>query len=135
MIFHHFYNLFYLKGSKLPLICSVCSYHRYTVLCSSRRSYMVPKKEEDWPKCVKTCWRKLPPVPIETGLAQKWVRPNKVPAGQYGQYRCVDSSQGMGPFISRDVEKKGGPRNYYRSKIISFYFFDPLTFIEASLIQ
>ena len=85
---------------------------------------MVPKKEEDWPKCVKTCWRKLPPVPIDTGLAQKWVRPNKVPAGQYGQYRCVDSSQGMGPFINRDVEKKGGPRNYYRSKIMSFYIYD-----------
>ena len=94
---------------------------------------MVPKKEEDWPKCVKTCWRKLPPVPIETGLAQKWVRPNKVPAGQYGQYRCVDSSQGMGPFISKDVEKKGGPRNYYRSKIMSFYLYD-FFYIKPSLI-
>ena len=95
---------------------------------------MVPKKEEDWPKCVKTCWRKLPPVPIETGLAQKWVRPNKVPAGQYGQYRCVDSSQGMGPFISKDVEKKGGPRNYYRSKFMSFYLYDVFISIKASLI-
>ena len=87
---------------------------RYTALCSSRLSYIVPKKKADWPKCVKACWRKLPPVPVETGLAQQWIRPNKIPSGSYGYYRCIDRSHGMGPFISKNVKEKGGPRNFYR---------------------
>ena len=87
---------------------------RYTVLCSTRLSYLAPKTKDYWPKCVKSCWRKLPPVPPETGLSQRWVRPNKIPAGQYGQYRCIDTSLGLGPYISSTVNEKGGPRNFYR---------------------
>ena len=83
-------------------------------MCSSRLSYLAPKKKDNWPKCVKSCGRKLPPIPAETGLTQTWVRPNRVPAGQYGQYRCTDTSQGMGPYISESVKEKGGPRNFYR---------------------
>ena len=84
------------------------------MLCSARLSYLAPKKKEDWPRCVKACWRKLPPVPVETGLSQQWTRPNKIPAGRYGYYRCIDQSHGMGPFISEHVKEKGGPRNFYR---------------------
>ena len=84
------------------------------MLCSARLTYLAPKKNEDWPRCVKACWRKLPPVPVETGLSQQWIRPNKIPAGRYGYYRCIDQSHGMGPFISEHVKEKGGPRNFYR---------------------
>ena len=87
---------------------------RYKNENNSRLSYLAPKKKENWPKCVKSCWRKLPPLPIETGLAQQWTRPNKIPAGSFGYYRCIDRSQGMGPYISEDVTETGGPRNFYR---------------------
>ena len=94
---------------------NIDTFLRYTVLCSSRLSYIAPKKEENWPKCVNACWRKLPPVPSQTGLAQQWIRPNKIPAGQFGHYRCTDPSLGMGPYISANVKEKGGSRNFYRS--------------------
>ena len=94
-------------------IFNINMFVRYTVLCTSRLSYTAPKTEEGWPKCVKTCWRKLPPVPSETGLAQQYIRPNKVPAGNYGRYNCKDPSQGMGPYIGSDVKEKGGPYPIY----------------------
>lgn len=114
--FHYFDFGFinYIRLSLILIIQILQKSLRYTVLCSTRLSYLAPKKKEDWPRCVKACWRKLPPVPVETGLSQQWTRPNKIPAGRYGYYRCIDQSHGMGPFISEHVKEKGGPRNFYR---------------------
>ena len=98
----------------LKIIVNIIISIRYTVLCTSLLSYTAPETKHSWPKCVKTCWRKLPPVPVETGLAQQMIRANKIPAGEYGEYHCNDPSQGMGPFISADVKEKGGSQNSYR---------------------
>ena len=71
-------------------------YHAYdekfTILCSTRKVYDTPKT---WPKCVNFCPMRIPYVPpSKTGLMG--VEPlNTIPSGQFGQYRCQDTTLGV----------------------------------------
>ena len=68
---------------------------KYTILCTTRKTYNIPKKTTDWPTCVKSCPRQLTYLPLQkTGLIRTEA-PNTVPAGQYGQYVCADTSLGV----------------------------------------
>ena len=68
---------------------------KLTVLCSTRKTFDVPKKTSEWSKCVNFCPQSLPYVPLnETGLVRV-LAPNTVPAGQFGIYECIDSSLGI----------------------------------------
>ena len=68
---------------------------KYTILCTTRSVFDTPKKTVDWPQCGKSCMRRLPYVPLEkTGLIGMDSE-NTVPSGQYGTYRCIDTTLGV----------------------------------------
>jgi hypothetical protein len=68
---------------------------KYTILCTTRQTYDVPRKAVDWPTCVQSCWMKLPYQPLaKTGLISVDAV-NTVPSGKSGQYMCEDPSLGV----------------------------------------
>ena len=68
---------------------------QYTILCTTRGTYNVPKSSADWPSCVNFCPKRIPYVPLEnTGLIGVDA-PNTVPSGEYGRYVCSDTSLGV----------------------------------------
>ncbi len=56
--------------------------------------YNNPKRVEEWPTCVNSCWRRLPAVPDRTGL-EPVIPENTIPSGQHGKYVCTDTSLGV----------------------------------------
>ena len=75
---------------------------KLTVLCSTRKTFDVPKKTSEWSKCVNFCPQSLPYVPLnETGLIRVLAL-NTVPAGQFGIYECIDSSLGVNQVLMKD---------------------------------
>ena len=69
---------------------------KFTVLCTTRKTYDTPKETSAWPNCVKSCPKRLPYIPsiAETGLVRVDA-PNTIPAGQNGRYICSDTNLGI----------------------------------------
>ena len=69
---------------------------KFTVLCTTRKTYDTPKETSAWPTCVKSCPKRLPYIPsiAETGLVRVDA-PNTIPAGQNGKYVCSDKNLGI----------------------------------------
>ena len=56
----------------------------FSLICTSEGQYLIPKY---LPKCVDSCWIRLPTPPAETGL-EPVIPPNTIPTGSYGTYIC-----------------------------------------------
>ena len=69
---------------------------KFTILCTTRKTYDIPKEVTDWPSCVKSCPKRLPYIPSldETGLVRIDAQ-NTIPAGQSGKYICSDTNLGI----------------------------------------
>ena len=68
---------------------------QYTILCTTRKTYEMPKKIENWPTCVQSCPKIIPYVPqSKTGL-KRVTALNSIPSGQYGKYICKETSLGV----------------------------------------
>ena len=69
---------------------------KFTILCTTRKTYDIPKEVSDWPSCVKSCPKHLPYIPslVETGLVRIDAQ-NTIPAGQSGKYICSDTNLGI----------------------------------------
>ena len=69
---------------------------KFTILCTTRKTYDIPKEVSDWPSCVKSCPKRLPYIPSldETGLVRIDAQ-NTIPAGQSGKYICSDTNLGI----------------------------------------
>eukprot|EP00094_Tigriopus_californicus_P010555 TCALIF_10183-PA protein Name:"Protein of unknown function" AED:0.03 eAED:0.03 QI:77/0.69/0.85/0.92/0.46/0.64/14/49/592 len=67
---------------------------KYTVLCTTLQQYTAMEEPAWWPKCVKSCWMRLPTPPEYSGL-EPIIPDNTIPVGQYGQYKCKNESLGV----------------------------------------
>lgn len=87
---------------------------KYTILCTTLQIYTAMEEPAWWPKCVKSCWMRLPTPPEYSGL-EPVIPKNTIAVGQYGQYKCKNESLGVerGPTIHYKV--KCLPTQRYRT--------------------